>query len=118
MLYLLIKALVSGAIVATVSEVAKRSPALGALVVSLPLTSLLAFIWFYRDAGDTESIAALSQSTFWFILPSLPMFLVLPVLLRAGLLARPRAVLPAHGDALLRHDLGARPVRDFPMISN
>ncbi|SDB12833.1 DUF3147 family protein [Bauldia litoralis] len=85
MLYLLIKALVSGAIVATVSEVAKRSPALGALVVSLPLTSLLAFVWFYRDAGDTESIAALSQSTFWFILPSLPMFLVLPVLLRAGL---------------------------------
>ena len=84
MLYLLIKALVSGAIVATVSEVAKRSPALGALVVSLPLTSLLAFIWFYRDAGDTESIASLSQSTFWFILPSLPMFLVTPLLLRSG----------------------------------
>ncbi|MEQ8697712.1 MAG: DUF3147 family protein [Bauldia litoralis] len=98
------------------TEVAKRSPALGALVVSLPLTSLLAFIWFYRDAGDTESIAALSQSTFWFILPSLPMFLVLPVLLRAGLVARPRAVLPAHGDALLRHDLSARPVRDFRVI--
>ena len=85
MLYLLIKALVSGVIIASVSEIAKRSPALGALVVSLPLTSLLAFIWFYRDAGDAESIATLSQSTFWFILPSLPMFLVLPILLRHGM---------------------------------
>jgi hypothetical protein len=85
MLYLIIKALLSGAIIAAVSEIAKRSPTFAALVVSLPLTSLLAFIWFYRDAGDTDKIAALSQSTFWFVLPSLPMFLVLPALLRGGL---------------------------------
>ena len=84
MFYLLVKALLSGAIVATVSEVAKRSPALGALVVSLPLTSLLAFVWFWQDTRDAENIAVLSESTFWFVLPSLPMFLVLPALLRNG----------------------------------
>jgi hypothetical protein len=84
MLYLLIKALLSGAIIAAASEIAKRSPTLGALVVSLPLTSLLAFIWFWQDTRDTENIASLSQSTFWFALPSLPMFLALPAMLRAG----------------------------------
>ena len=84
MLYLVLKALLSGAIIAAASEIAKRSPTFGALVVSLPLTSLLAFIWFWQDSRDTETVASLSQSTFWFVLPSLPMFLVLPAMLRAG----------------------------------
>jgi hypothetical protein len=47
--------------------------------------SLLAIIWLWRDTGDIERTAALAQSTFWYVLPSLPMFLVLPALLRAGL---------------------------------
>jgi hypothetical protein len=84
MLYLAAKALLSGLIVAAVSEIAKRSPALGALILSLPLVSILAFIWLWRENADPERIAALSQSTFWFILPTLPMFLVLPALLRNG----------------------------------
>lgn len=84
MLYAIIKALLSGAIIATASEVAKRTPALGAVILSLPLVSLLAFIWLWRDTGDNQSIAALSQSTFWFVLPTLPLFLVLPALLRGG----------------------------------
>jgi hypothetical protein len=84
MLYLAIKALLSGVIIAAVSEIAKRSPALGAAILSLPLISILAFIWLWRDTADKAGIAALSQSTFWFILPSLPMFLVLPALLRSG----------------------------------
>ena len=84
MLYLAAKALLSGLIIAAVSEIAKRSPALGALVLSLPLVSILAFIWLWRESSDTEGIAVLSQSTFWFILPTLPMFLVLPALLRNG----------------------------------
>ncbi len=84
MLYLAAKALLSGLIVAAVSEIGKRSPALGALILSLPLVSILAFIWLWREAADPERIAALSQSTFWFILPTLPMFLVLPALLRNG----------------------------------
>jgi hypothetical protein len=85
MLYAAIKALLSGVIIATVSEVAKRNPAIGAIIVSLPLISILAFIWLWRDTNDTEGIASLAQSTFWFILPTLPLFLVLPALLRGGL---------------------------------
>ena len=85
MLYAAIKALLSGVIIATVSEVAKRNPAIGAIILSLPLISILAFIWLWRDTADTEGIAALAQSTFWFVLPTLPMFLVLPALLRGGL---------------------------------
>ena len=84
MAYLLIKALLSGLIVAVASEVARRWPGWGALIVSLPLVSLLAFIWLWRDTGEPERIASLSQSTFWFFLPSMPMFLALPALLRAG----------------------------------
>ena len=84
MLYLIIKAAVSGTIVAAVSEIARRYPGWGGLVASLPLVSLLAMIWLWRDSGDPERVAALSMSTFWFILPSLPLFLALPALLRAN----------------------------------
>ena len=84
MLYLAIKAALSGVIIATVSEVARRSPTLGALIVSLPLVSLLGILWLWRDTGDTERIAALTQSTFWYVLPTLPMFLLMPALLRHG----------------------------------
>ncbi len=85
MLYGLIKALISGAIVATVSETARRSPAAGALIASLPLVSILGMIWLWRDTHDVERMAAHAQATFWYVIPSLPMFLLIPVLLRAGL---------------------------------
>ena len=85
MLYLLIKAAVSGVIVAAVSEIARRYPGWGGLVASLPLTSLLAMIWLYRDTRDPGRIADLSISTFWFFLPSIPLFVALPLLLRSGL---------------------------------
>jgi hypothetical protein len=84
MLYLIIKAALSGMIVAAVSEIARRYPGWGGLVASLPLTSLLAMLWLYRDTGDSERVAELSMGAFWFILPSLPMFAVLPALLRSG----------------------------------
>jgi len=83
MLYLFMKAALSGMLVAGISEVGRRYPGWGGLLASLPLTSLLAMIWLYRDSGDTERVAALSGSAFWFIMPSLPMFLVLPALLRS-----------------------------------
>jgi hypothetical protein len=84
MLYLAAKAAISGIIIAAASETARRSPALGALIVSLPLVSLLALIWLWHDSGDSERVAALAQSTFWYVLPTLPMFLLLPLLLRHG----------------------------------
>jgi hypothetical protein len=85
MLYLAIKAGLSGIIIAVVSEVARRSPTLGALIVSLPLVSLLAILWLWHDTGDTLRIATHVQSTFWYVLPTLPMFLVMPAMLRHGI---------------------------------
>jgi len=85
MLYFVIKAALSGLIVAAVSEIARRSPGWGGLLASLPLTSLLAMIWLWHDSHDGERVAELAGSAFWFILPSLPMFLVLPWMLRSGL---------------------------------
>jgi hypothetical protein len=85
MLYLFIKAAISGVIVAIVSEVAKRYPGFGALIASLPLVSVLGMIWLWHDKPDIQNMAAHVQATFWFVLPSLPMFLLIPVLLRNGL---------------------------------
>ncbi len=84
MLYLLIKALLSGAIVAAVSEVAKRYPGFGGLIASLPLVSVLGMIWLWRDTHDADRMAAHASGTFWFVLPSLPMFLIIPALLKRG----------------------------------
>ena len=84
MLYFVIKAALSGAIVAAVSEIARRYPGWGGLVASLPLTSLLAMMWLWRDSGDSERVAELSVSAFWFVIPSLPLFLIVPSLLRSG----------------------------------
>jgi len=85
MLYLAIKAGLSGIIIAIVSEVAKRYPGFGALIASLPLVSLLGMIWLWRDKPDVANMASHVEATFWFVLPSLPMFLLIPAMLRAGL---------------------------------
>jgi hypothetical protein len=84
MLYLFIKAAISGAIVAAVSEIARRYPGWGGLVASLPLTSLLAMLWLFRDTHDAGRVAELSISTIWFIIPSVPLFIALPLLIRSG----------------------------------
>ena len=75
--------LISTGLVA-IAEIGKRLPTLGALVASLPLVSVLGMIWLWRDRPDAENMAAHAQATFWFVLPSLPMFLVIPWLLRSG----------------------------------
>ena len=85
MLYLAVKAALSGIIIAIVSEVAKRYPGVGALISSLPLISLLGMIWLWRDKPDTADMATHVEATFWFVLPSLPMFLLIPWLLRSGM---------------------------------
>ena len=84
MLYLALKALISGALIAVASEAAKRYPGFGALIASLPLVSVLGMIWLWRDKPDAENMAAHAGATFWYVLPSLPMFLLIPVLLRHG----------------------------------
>jgi hypothetical protein len=85
MLYFVLKAAISGLLVALISEVARRAPGWGGVLASLPLTSLLAMIWLWRDTGDEQRIADLATSTFWFFLPSMPLFLLLPALLKHGL---------------------------------
>lgn len=82
--YLILKAFLSGIIVAIVSEVSKRYPGMGALVASLPLVSVLGMIWLWRDKPDAANMAAHSAATFWYVLPSLPMFLLIPALLKQG----------------------------------
>jgi hypothetical protein len=84
MLWLLIRALLSGAIVTAVAFVAKRSPSVGGLIASLPLISVLGMIWLWHDTHDNARMAEHARSTFWFVLPSLPMFLLIPALLRRG----------------------------------
>lgn len=84
MAYLIIKALISGVIVAIVSEVAKRYPGIGGLIASLPLVSVLGMMWLWRDTADPVRMAAHATGTFWFVLPSLPMFLLIPWLLNRG----------------------------------
>jgi len=84
MLYLVIKAALSGVIVAAVSEIGRRYPGWGGLVASLPLTSLLAMIWLFRDTRDPQRVAELSVGAIWFFIPSVPLFIALPMLLRSG----------------------------------
>jgi hypothetical protein len=111
MLYLLIKASLSGIIIAAVSEIAKRSPGVGALVASLPLISVLGMIWLWRDTHDPERMAAHAGTTFWYVLPSLPMFLLIPHLLRAGVpfwLALPAGCVLTIGLYLLMMQFGPR----------
>lgn len=81
---LVAKALLAGAMIATIAEIGKRLPTMAALVASLPLVSVLGMIFLWHARPDAENMAVHAQSTFWFVLPSLPMFLLMPVLLRSG----------------------------------
>jgi DNA-binding transcriptional LysR family regulator len=78
MLYLVVKAAVSGVLIALISEVAKRYPGFGGLIASLPLVSVLGMLWLWRDKPDPRNMATHVEATFYFVLPSLPMFLVIP----------------------------------------
>jgi hypothetical protein len=80
----LLKLLVSALIVATASELARRQAWFGALIASLPLTSILAMIWLWRDGTEPAQIAAFASAILWLVLPSLLLFVVMPPMLRGG----------------------------------
>jgi hypothetical protein len=84
MLGLIAKALVSGALIVAIAEIGKRLPAMAALVASLPLVSVLGMMLLWHARPDPENMAVHAQATFWYVLPSLPMFLAMPFLLRHG----------------------------------
>lgn len=85
MLAIALKLLVSAGIVVAVSELAKRLPGFAALVASLPLTSLLAFVWMHVEGASEAAVADLSIQIFWLVIPSLLLFVVFAWLLRHGL---------------------------------
>ncbi len=85
MLPLIAKALLSGALIVAIAEVGKRQPALAALIASLPLVSVIGMILLWIGRPDAANMARHAEATFWYVLPSLPMFLLIPVLLRQGL---------------------------------
>jgi hypothetical protein len=84
MLQLALKAVISGILIAVASTLAKRYPGFGALIASLPLVSVIGMIWLWSEKPDAGNMAAHASATFWYVLPSLPMFLLIPALLRLG----------------------------------
>ena len=81
---LVARALLAGAMIAAISEIGRRLPATAAVIASLPLVSVLGMIFLWHQRPDPENMAVHSAATFWYVLPSLPMFLLIPALLRAG----------------------------------
>ncbi len=81
MAWLITKYLLTAALVVLVSEVAKRSDKFGALIAALPLVSVLALVWLYMEHQPEQKIADQARYTFWYVVPTLPMFLAFPLLL-------------------------------------
>ena len=82
MIYYIIKTLLTALIIVVVSEIAKKSSLLGAIIISIPLTSLLAFIWLYWDTKDAQKIIDLSYNTIIMVIPSFVFFIILPLMLK------------------------------------
>ena len=78
------KALLAGVMIAAIAEIGRRLPTAGALIASLPLVSILGMIFLWHARPDVENMPQHVHATFWYVLPSLPMFLIIPVLLRQG----------------------------------
>ena len=85
MLYAAIKVGLTAILVVAASEAAKRSSLMGAVLASIPLVSVLAMIWLYVDTRDVEKVGAFATSIFWLVLPSLVLFVAMPLLLRGGI---------------------------------
>lgn len=80
MTWIVIKYLITAAVVVLISEVAKRSDKLGGLVAALPMVTFLALIWLYVEKQPAEKISNHAWYTFWYVVPTLPMFLAFPFL--------------------------------------
>ena len=94
MIYLTLKVAVSAVVIVAAAELAKRSPLIGGMVISLPLGTLMAVVWLYLDTGDAAQVTALTRSVFFMVLPGLMFLLALPLLLRLQL-AFPLALIGA-----------------------
>ena len=84
MTYYLVKIAVTTILIVAISEISRRSTFIGAVLASVPLVSVLAMVWLYIDTRDVARISTLSTSVFWLVIPSLALFLSLPLLLKHG----------------------------------
>ncbi|MBE0576525.1 MAG: DUF3147 family protein [Desulfuromonadales bacterium] len=85
MSFYLVKIVVTTGLIVIISEIAKRSSVVGAILASIPLVSVLAMLWLYIDTKDVAKVSSLSINIFWLVLPSLVLFIALPVMLKQGL---------------------------------
>jgi hypothetical protein len=85
LIYYLVKIALTTILIVAISEIAKRSSFVGAILASIPLVSVLAMLWLYIDTRDVARVSSLSTSVFWLVLPSLALFVSLPLLLKQGL---------------------------------
>ena len=83
-MYLLLKTFITALIVVGISQLGKKFSLLGGVLASLPLTSILAFIWLFQDTKDVAKVTELSYVIFWMVIPSLFFFVCLPFLLKFG----------------------------------
>ncbi|MDD2697945.1 MAG: DUF3147 family protein [Arcobacteraceae bacterium] len=81
-MYYAIKILISAILIVAISELSKKSSLLSAILASIPLVSVMAFIWLYVDTKNIDAISKLSTSIFWLVIPSLVLFVSLPILLK------------------------------------
>lgn len=84
MAYYVFKVAISALLIVAVAEISKRSSFIGALLASVPLVSVLAMVWLYVDTRDSDKVAALASGVFWLVLPSLALFIALPLMLKQG----------------------------------
>lgn len=83
--YYAFKVVLSAVLITLISELAERSTFAGAVLASIPFVSVLAFVWLYLETGDGAQVADLAANIFWLVIPSLVLFVLLPVLLRRGM---------------------------------
>jgi len=85
LVYYLIKIIITTLLIVAISEIAKHSSFAGAVLASIPLISVLAIVWLYIDTKDVTKVINLVNGIFWLVLPSLALFISLPLLLKQGL---------------------------------
>ena len=85
MALLIAKYAVTAFVIVLVSEIAKRTDKLGALIAALPFVTIMVMIWLYLENQGTEKIANHAYYTFWYVIPTLPMFITMPIMLRKGM---------------------------------
>ena len=84
MTYYIIKLIITAVLIVAISEISRRSSLIGAILASIPLVSVLAMLWLYIDTNDAGKVSALATSVFWLVIPSLALFVSLPLLLKQG----------------------------------